>query len=76
MAAFLDERIGFTDIPMVVESALEDYAPREPDTLEAVAAADRSARERAARAVVVRTGRRAFVPRVSKPAAATPQVTL
>ena len=45
MAAFLEERIGFADIPRMVATALE-RTPAEPaDALEAVLDADRRGRE-------------------------------
>ncbi len=42
--SFLDERIRFTDIPRVIEHTLEHVASSEADSLEAILAADRTAR--------------------------------
>lgn len=54
VAAFLDERIGFTDIFRVVEETLEDCAGLgSPRSLEEIFEADRSAR-RAARLIIER----------------------
>lgn len=47
VAAFLDERIGFMDIPRVIETVLEQENNPEPDTLDVVKQADAGARERA-----------------------------
>ncbi len=51
VAAFLGERIGFMDIPRVVEASLGAIATAPATTLEAVEDADRRAREAAADAV-------------------------
>ena len=50
VAAFLDRRIGFMDIPRVVESALVATGPA-PGSLDEVLAADRSARDAADAAI-------------------------
>jgi 1-deoxy-D-xylulose-5-phosphate reductoisomerase len=42
--AFLAGKIGFTQIPRIIESVLERHAPAPVETLEQVAAADREAR--------------------------------
>ena len=49
VAAFLDEHIRFTDIPRVIEYALERVSVVEPTTLSVVETADVQAREMAAR---------------------------
>lgn len=51
VAAFLDRRIGFTDIPRVIEATLERVTPVEPVDLSVVEAADASAREAAVETV-------------------------
>ncbi|MGD9572697.1 MAG: 1-deoxy-D-xylulose-5-phosphate reductoisomerase [Thermoleophilia bacterium] len=51
VAAFLEERIGFMDIPRVVEASLAAIATEPATTLEAVEDADRRAREAAAGAI-------------------------
>jgi 1-deoxy-D-xylulose-5-phosphate reductoisomerase len=45
VAAFLDGRIGFTDIPRLIDSALAAHAVRSAESLDAVLEADRWARE-------------------------------
>ena len=45
VAFFLDERIGFMDIPRVIESALERHTPTVSPSLEALQAADEEARQ-------------------------------
>jgi 1-deoxy-D-xylulose-5-phosphate reductoisomerase len=45
VAAFLDRRIAFTDIPRTIEAALDAHETRPADTLEAVLDADRWGRE-------------------------------
>ncbi len=47
VAAFLDHRLDFPGIPAVVGAVLGAHAPREPENLEAVAAADAWARGQA-----------------------------
>ena len=47
VAAFLDERLRFTDICRVVEACLEQAPAQAPTTLEEVDAIDQAARERA-----------------------------
>ena len=47
VAAFLEGRLGFTDIPQVIEAVLSGVDSAEPDTLDVVKQADRLARERA-----------------------------
>jgi len=44
VAAFLDERVGFLDIPRLIEGALEAVPVAEADRLETVLAADAAAR--------------------------------
>lgn len=51
VAAFLDGRIGFTDIPRVIESVLEATEPTRLETLEVVADADALARKTAERII-------------------------
>jgi 1-deoxy-D-xylulose-5-phosphate reductoisomerase len=46
VALFLDERIGFADIPRLVEAALDHADPKAPHGLDALEAVDRAARER------------------------------
>jgi 1-deoxy-D-xylulose-5-phosphate reductoisomerase len=48
VAAFLDDRIGFMDIPRVVSAALERVPAAPADSLDAVMAADHRARDAAA----------------------------
>jgi len=48
VAAFLEERIRFTDIPLVIENALERASVVEPSSLSVVESADAEARELAA----------------------------
>jgi 1-deoxy-D-xylulose-5-phosphate reductoisomerase len=48
VAAFLDERIGFTDIATVIESVLAQYAGPEPGDLESILALDAHSRDAAA----------------------------
>jgi 1-deoxy-D-xylulose-5-phosphate reductoisomerase len=48
VAAFLDDRIGFMDIPRVVSTALERVPAAPADSLDAVMAADHRARDAAA----------------------------
>lgn len=45
--AFLRRRIGFTDIPRIIETVMGRVAFTEPDSLDAVQSADREARQRA-----------------------------
>ena len=45
VAAFLDEKTGFTTIPMLVEHALENVSAREASDLQSVLEADEQARE-------------------------------
>jgi 1-deoxy-D-xylulose-5-phosphate reductoisomerase len=47
VAAFLAQRIGFMDIPGVIEAVLEQENNPEPESLDVVKQADASARERA-----------------------------
>lgn len=47
VAAFLDETVGFLEIPQVIEGTLDACAPQDASSLEAVQAADREARETA-----------------------------
>jgi 1-deoxy-D-xylulose-5-phosphate reductoisomerase len=46
VALFLDERIGFMDIPRLIESALERHTPTPDPSLDALHAADQEARRR------------------------------
>ena len=48
VAAFLEERIGFTDIAAVIESVLAQYAGPEPGDLESILALDAQSRDAAA----------------------------
>lgn len=52
VAAFLEERIRFTDIPAIVERTLEQSSGSNSDTLEAILDCDRSARRLASDAVL------------------------
>jgi 1-deoxy-D-xylulose-5-phosphate reductoisomerase len=47
VAAFLAGRIGFTDIPVIVERALDRHRPEAVTTIEAIVSADRWGRETA-----------------------------
>lgn len=49
--AFLDRRIGFTDIPVVIERVLDDHDPLDAGDLDAVLEADAWARDRASTAM-------------------------
>jgi 1-deoxy-D-xylulose-5-phosphate reductoisomerase len=51
VAAFLDSRLGFLDIPAVIESVMARHRPEPPRSLEAVLAADVWARAAAEEAV-------------------------
>ncbi len=51
VAAFLDGRIRWVDIPTVIHSALDDYSGGVPGSVEDVLEADRSGRELARRSV-------------------------
>ena len=51
VAAFLEGRIRWVDIPAVIEAALDDYSAGVPGTVEDVLEADRSGRDLARRAV-------------------------
>jgi 1-deoxy-D-xylulose-5-phosphate reductoisomerase len=51
VAAFLDGRIRWVDIPGVIAASLDDYSSQAPTTVEDVLEADRSGRELAQRAV-------------------------
>jgi 1-deoxy-D-xylulose-5-phosphate reductoisomerase len=51
VAAFLEERIGFMDIPRVVRDALEGVPAADGATLESVLDADARAREAARRSI-------------------------
>ncbi len=54
VAAFLDEKIGFSDIPRVIEHTLEQISAVEPTSLAVVEAADAEARRVAAECVAGR----------------------
>jgi len=45
--AFLDEKIRFTDIPVIIEKSMAEFTATEADTLEHILAADSQAREQA-----------------------------
>lgn len=45
--AFLDERIGFTDMPLVMKKVLDDHAPVDAESIEEVLKADIWGRKRA-----------------------------
>jgi 1-deoxy-D-xylulose-5-phosphate reductoisomerase len=45
VAAFLDEKIRFTDIPRVIEKSLEEAVTRPAESLEIILQADEEARE-------------------------------
>ncbi len=47
VAQFLDELIRFTDIPVIIESVLEQTSPTEAHTIETILALDAEARNRA-----------------------------
>ena len=49
VAAFLDGRIKFTDIPVVIERALEDFTPIAEPTVEEIIDASRWGKQRVAR---------------------------
>jgi 1-deoxy-D-xylulose-5-phosphate reductoisomerase len=51
VAAFLDGRIRWVDIPGVIAASLDDYSSQAPTTVDDVLEADRSGRELAQRAV-------------------------
>ena len=51
VAAFLDGRIRWTDIPSVIEDALDEYCSTIPGTVDDVLEADRAGRDLARRAV-------------------------
>ena len=51
VAAFLDDRIGFLDIPLIVGKVIEHYTPPPPASIEEVLAIDGEARVRAAEAM-------------------------
>jgi len=51
VGAFLDRRIGFTDIPAVIEKVLDDHDPLNAHDLDAVLEADAWARARASSAM-------------------------
>ncbi|ANT63898.1 MULTISPECIES: 1-deoxy-D-xylulose-5-phosphate reductoisomerase [Prosthecochloris] len=48
VAAFLERKIGFTDIPRIVEQTMQAHTPFSPSTLDEYLAADRWGRETAA----------------------------
>lgn len=57
VAAFLAERIAFTDIPATVEQVLASHEPGDSSSLEGVLTADRAARDDADRIIAGRAGR-------------------
>jgi 1-deoxy-D-xylulose-5-phosphate reductoisomerase len=65
VAAFLEQRIRFTDIPVAIESALGRATVVEPSSLSVVESADAEARELAREWVAV-NGRAAVNPRADK----------
>ncbi len=60
VAAFLDRRIAFTDIPELIEDALVDVPAGELESIEACVAIDAEARRRVERAVAARAGRKSL----------------
>ncbi len=50
--AFLDRRIGFTDIPDIIKATLEAHEVRTADCMESVTEADRWARQHARMAML------------------------
>jgi 1-deoxy-D-xylulose-5-phosphate reductoisomerase len=55
VALFLEERLPFTDIPVLIEEALDAHAPAYNVTLEDLISADREARDRVLRRAGVHT---------------------
>jgi 1-deoxy-D-xylulose-5-phosphate reductoisomerase len=49
--AFIDERISFADIPRVIESVMDEHRTSDARDLDAVVAADQSARAEAQSAI-------------------------
>ena len=45
VAAFLDGRIGYTDIPVMIERVLEEHSPERDPGIEEILDADRTARK-------------------------------
>jgi len=60
VAAFLDRRIAFTDIPELIEDALVDVPAGELESIEACVAIDAETRRRVERAVAARAGRKSL----------------
>ncbi len=60
VAAFLDRRIAFTDIPELIEDALVDVPAGELESIEACVAIDAETRRRVERAVGARAGRKSL----------------
>ena len=60
VAAFLDRRIAFTDIPELIEDALVDVPAGELESIEACVAVDAETRRRVERAVAARAGRKSL----------------
>ena len=60
VAAFLDRRITFTDIPELIEGALADVPAGELESIEACVAIDAETRRRVERAVAARAGRKSL----------------
>jgi 1-deoxy-D-xylulose-5-phosphate reductoisomerase len=50
--AFLDERISFADIPRIIENVMDEHRTSEVQDLDAVVAADQSARVQAQSAII------------------------
>src|SRR6266404_4937340 len=49
--AFMDQRIALSDIPRVIESVMNDHAPRKVSSIELVLETDRDARREAAKVI-------------------------
>jgi 1-deoxy-D-xylulose-5-phosphate reductoisomerase len=60
VAAFLERRIAFTDIPELIEDALADVPAGELESIEACVAIDAETRRRVERAVGARAGRKSL----------------
>ncbi len=60
VAAFLDRRLTFTEIPELIESALADVPAGELESIEACVAIDAETRRRVERAVAARAGRKSL----------------
>jgi len=60
VAAFLDRRLTFTEIPELIESALADVPAGELESIEACVAIDAETRRRVERAVAAQAGRKSL----------------